>query len=618
MIMFPIKPYHLLILFFLLTQTKVAMGQGEYNNWHFGINTALKFTDTGVIPIYDSKVRNVEGAASISDSAGNLLFYVGTQVYDRNNNIMKGDTQTVFNFDAQQGFLIIPKPQSPGIYYYLRNYMDRSIGQKGRIYVNVVDMNKNGGLGEITAKFDTLVFNTTEQLTATRHRNGKDLWVVTHDYASNKFLSFLVTKNGINRTPVVSAVGHNPNSVVFAHSGTIKISQNGCWLAATIREQPAILQLLHFDNSTGKVTGNARRPVYAPYGMEFSPNSRYLYLGSGGVSPIIQYDLASGSDSFILANGIHCSDTFFALFDFQLAPDNKIWILGVDKNYPTMRSTTDPFIHYMGQINFPNKAGLACHAKIDSTLWLTNLKSGLPNNINLNSKNYQTCTFCDQPKDTSISAKLCDKDTFHFSDSAYTLAGDYKMVKQTFDGCDSIITLHIKRSTPPPLPDTKDTGICEGSVLELDIKNNTYSQIYVNGKTALLPLKLSKANDYVITAMDSSNCEISDTFSLNLIKCDSTELKIPNVFTPGKDGFNDGFDIWIMGEKNYRLSIYDRWGALVFEQKEDSEPGQTGNWNGQLFNTGPECAGGNYYYLFQYNFGNGKQENISGCIQLIR
>ncbi|HEY1046796.1 MAG TPA: gliding motility-associated C-terminal domain-containing protein [Bacteroidia bacterium] len=598
-------------------QCKESLAQGEYNNWHFGINTALKFTDTGVIPIYDSKVRNVEGAASISDSAGNLLFYAGMQVYDRSNNIMKGDTQTVFNFDAQQGFLIIPKPESPGIYYYLRNFMDRSVGQKGRIYVNVVDMNKNGGLGEITAKFDTLVFNTTEQLTATRHRNGTDLWVVTHDYASNKFLSFLVTKNGINRTAVVSAVGHNVNSVVFAHTGTIKISQNGCWLAATIRERPAILQLLHFDNSTGKVSGNARKSVYAPYGIEFSPNSRYLYLGSNGTSPIIQYDLASGSDSFILANGKYCSDTFFALFDFQLAPDNKIWILGVDKNYPTMRSTTDPFIHYMGQINFPNKAGLDCHAKIDSTLWLTNLKSGLPNNINLNSKNYLTCTFCDQPKDTLIQGKICKNDTFKFSDSTYTRAGKYKMIRQTADGCDSIVTLQLNTSSPPPLPELKDTSICEGNAFVMDL-NHSYSKIYVNGQTENSPLKFSKVNDYVIKVMDSSDCELSDTFSLKLIKCDSTELKIPNVFTPGKDGFNDGFDIMIVGEKTYQLSIYDRWGVLVFEQNEDSEPGQTDNWNGQLFNNGPECADGNYYYLFKYSFGDGKMNNIGGCIQLIR
>lgn len=593
------------------------MAQGEYNNWHFGINSALKFTDTGVIPIYDSKVMNVEGAASISDSAGNLLFYAGRQVYDRNNNIMKGDTQTTFNYDVQQGFLIIPKPQSPGIYYYFRNFMDRSIGVGGRIYLNIVDMNKNGGLGEILAYADTIVFNNTEQMTATRHRNGTDIWLVTHDFASNKFLSFLVSKNGINKTPVVSATGHNPNSVVFAFSGAIKISQNGCWLAATIRERPSILQLLHFDNSTGKVTGNARKSVYAPYGVEFSPNSRYLYLGSNGTSPIIQYDLASGSDSFILANGQYCSDTFFCTFDFQLAPDNKIWILAIDKNYPSMRSTTDPFIHYMGQINFPNKAGLACHAKVDSTLWLTNIKTGLPNNINLNSKNYLTCTFCDQPKDTLIQGKICNKDTFIFSDSIYTKSGKYKMVRQTADGCDSIITLQINTSSPLPLPEIKDTSICEGSALVLDLKNY-YSKVLVNGQIEKSPLKFSKFNDYVIKVLDSFNCELSDTFSLNLIKCDSTELKIPNVFTPGKDGFNDGFDILIIGETTYNLRIYDRWGVMVYEQNEDSEQGQTGNWNGQLFNDGPDCADGNYYFLFKYSFGDGKMNNFGGCIQLIR
>ena len=46
------------------------------------------------------------------------------------------------------------------------------------------------------------------------------------------------------------------------------------------------------------------------------------------------------------------------------------------------------------------------------------------------------------------------------------------------------------------------------------------------------------------------------------------DIKIPNVFTPNGDGKNDVFTIENISEfPNNRVSIYNRWGRLLYDEK---------------------------------------------------
>jgi gliding motility-associated-like protein len=99
------------------------------------------------------------------------------------------------------------------------------------------------------------------------------------------------------------------------------------------------------------------------------------------------------------------------------------------------------------------------------------------------------------------------------------------------------------------------------------------------------------------------------------------EFGIYNVFTPGlKDNKNDQYDIEIENESLYELLIYDRWGNLVYEGKEDADNTQNVNWNGKVFNKGAECPSGTYYYIFRYSLKQtpGDIKTINGVIVLIR
>lgn len=98
-------------------------------------------------------------------------------------------------------------------------------------------------------------------------------------------------------------------------------------------------------------------------------------------------------------------------------------------------------------------------------------------------------------------------------------------------------------------------------------------------------------------------------------------ITLYNVFTPEtSNGFNDDYEVSIEGEDKYHLTIYDRWGVVVYEGFEDAEPGDGNNWNGKVKNNGPHCSDGTYYYIFEYSFAIAPETifKTNGTITLIR
>lgn len=105
-----------------------------------------------------------------------------------------------------------------------------------------------------------------------------------------------------------------------------------------------------------------------------------------------------------------------------------------------------------------------------------------------------------------------------------------------------------------------------------------------------------------------------DEKSITLEVVKPLEFNIPNVFTPGKDGLNDTFDIAkaIENEKEIlRLIIQDRAGKVVF----DSD--NLFVWNGRYTN-GELCPAGVYTYSVLLTDKKNNSQTKSGTIQLFR
>lgn len=90
---------------------------------------------------------------------------------------------------------------------------------------------------------------------------------------------------------------------------------------------------------------------------------------------------------------------------------------------------------------------------------------------------------------------------------------------------------------------------------------------------------------------------------------------LPNAFTPNNDSVNDYYKgIGIIGRaENYRFSIWNRWGELVF-QTSDPEEG----WNGQKFNNGRPAPSGVYLVTVSFTGPRGEVHEYKGLATLIR
>jgi gliding motility-associated-like protein len=83
----------------------------------------------------------------------------------------------------------------------------------------------------------------------------------------------------------------------------------------------------------------------------------------------------------------------------------------------------------------------------------------------------------------------------------------------------------------------------------------------------------------------TDQCGSTGTSTVITQRCDT---KVPNIFTPNGDGRNDTFEIFgIEGFRGSSLTVFDRWGTIVFEDADYEN-----NWDGG------DNKDGVYYYIF--------------------
>ncbi|WP_277482276.1 PKD-like domain-containing protein [Catalinimonas alkaloidigena] len=130
--------------------------------------------------------------------------------------------------------------------------------------------------------------------------------------------------------------------------------------------------------------------------------------------------------------------------------------------------------------------------------------------------------------------------------------------------------------------------------------------------------------DVMLIAFNDSGC--SDTLLIerliNVKKPEAGKTRIPNSFTPNPDGSNGGNyqygdvsnDIFIPiidGVSDMSMTIYNRWGKVMFTSK-SKNIGWDGYYEGQL------CPADVYYYKIELNFSNGERKTEYGDVTLIR
>ncbi|MFN8145022.1 MAG: T9SS type A sorting domain-containing protein [Bacteroidia bacterium] len=321
------KFYILLIVLFCLNGIS-GFAQNETNIWCFGLGAGLDFNSGSPVFFSGSATSTNEGCSSIADASGNLLFYTdGMNVWNRNHIGMPNGSGLMGDYSASQSAVIVKQPGNANIYFIF------TAGAWGgpSIYYNTVDMTLNGGLGDVVLKNQFMCASSTEKICAVKHANGTDFWILSHEYMSDRFFAFQLSSAGVSAAPVITGIGCIASDAV----GCMKGSGQGNRVAIAHRNDT--LQVFDFNNASGvfsspitlsnftSVTG------YSAYGVEFSPNGRFLYAAEEEYyvpCNLYQYDLNAGSNAAIEASrtiiGVDYPDHSFG--SLQLGPDHKIYV----------------------------------------------------------------------------------------------------------------------------------------------------------------------------------------------------------------------------------------------------------------------------------------------------
>jgi hypothetical protein len=340
-----------IIISFLLFFLDQSVAQKQGNIWYFGNNAGLDFNSSTPTPLSGS-LYAADNSSAISDSAGNLLFYTnGENIWNSTNAVMVNGSGLMGNGDAGQSSLIIQQPNSSLYYVFTVDYI---AGPNGLRY-SIVDMNLQGGLGEVTQKNILLYAPTTEKLAAIYNCSAEKYWLITHKWNSADFYVYEINSSGLVAAPVISTVGatHTGGGTGVNNAcGQMSISKDGTKLAAA-RYTAGEIELFDFDPDSGKVKNAQTMTGYSSaWGVEFSPNASKLYLTQITHNTIRQFDLNAGTIGDIMNSEVLVGNTS-ALSPYyngtlQLGPDNKLYCSKWNS-------------HYLAVINNPDLQGALCN-----------------------------------------------------------------------------------------------------------------------------------------------------------------------------------------------------------------------------------------------------------------
>lgn len=376
-----------------------SSAQKQANNWYFGLGAGLSFNSSPPAALTDGQTYDpvqgdlsIEGTATISDSTGALLFYTnGEKIWNANQQVMPNGNGLLGNFSSTQAAIIVPQPGSSRYFYVFTvddGYYDHL--QYGFRY-SIVDICLDNGLGDVVpGKKNILILDTvSEKLTAVRHANGTDYWIIVHKYFSDAFYAYRMSSSGITDT-VISHIGSrhpsladsSPVSTVQA-LGQMKVSTDGKKLAiVNVNSAAPVKEYFDFDNNTGIVSNWVNLQTAASlaadnqyYGAAFSPDNSKLYVSCvGPANGITQFDLNAGNTASIIASAtIITTDALHGYYSLQLAPDGKIY---------STKFVSGSGWTYVAAINSPNTAGINCNYR-DSAIYLNGRMAsyGLPDFI---------------------------------------------------------------------------------------------------------------------------------------------------------------------------------------------------------------------------------------------
>ena len=155
---------------------------------------------------------------------------------------------------------------------------------------------------------------------------------------------------------------------------------------------------------------------------------------------------------------------------------------------------------------------------------------------------------------------------------------------------------------------------CEDTDPEYFVDDRRLTNIrWSNGSTT--PRVTIPGTDPVWVSATFDNClEVSDTYVPELTEFEAFKLFLPTAISPNGDNVNDCFRAFFgptLRVEEFRLSVYDRWGGLVYESEDPN-----GCWDGKV--KGQISQGAVYAWTLMVRTADcSKQELRSGALTIV-
>ena len=520
---------------------------------------------------------SIEGCASIADSVGNLQCYTdGEQVWNRlgavmpNGRLLSGESQQR-RPRAHVASRTPAIPAVPAVHHRCGAFLH------GGLRYSIIDMRENAGTGAVLMPCSVLVptptrpYVTTEALTAVRHANGTDYWVVVHGWQSDEFLSYRMLPTGLDTLPVRSRAGrvHGPAGPPVTPYARVamRASPDGPGWCLGLPNQGA--DLFDFNSLTGQVS-NARAISQLPaflsgYGLEFSLDSNVLYVAELG-GRLCQVDLSNGLNVLQLDNSGYAA--------LQMGPDGRIYAA----NYQART---------LGVISLPSVVGAGCRL-LPAGQDLAGRRSlyGLPNFPNQAPRPTRIVApregCVGQPVTFSAEGLLVSGtgQQWDFGDPAagaanfavgnpvvhrYTQPGTY-LVALTLNTVVGAVrrTQQIRVSETPVLRlFPRDTLICELAEVLLQATPQPSGTTFRWQDGSTEPTLLARtAGRYTLEVRNAGGCLARDSVVVSSRPC-----VLPNIITPNGDALNQNFVLAGLNPASWNVRLYNRWGREIYRKE---------------------------------------------------
>lgn len=322
----------------------------------------------------DGQLRFYSNGCLIADALGNIMQEGDSLGLDTANGCLTLNPNN--GIDGPQWGLALPRPASGGRVFLFHQNVTASDSVCKALLFSEIDLGANGGLGAVAQRNVLLTTDSLSpsQLTACKHANGRDWWLLQPRYPDNTYLRYLVTPWGVEG-PFYQQIGP-----AVPHGGgwrsQASFSPDGERYARNAHTPGGLL--FRFDRCTGL--------LYDPLVLEadwstpfiaadnaacFSPSSRFLYLGTE--ADLFQFDLHAPDPQ--------ASRVLVGQYDFwqdgvsypclgmlQPGPDGKMYM------------GTSCTARYLHVVNSPDSAGLACNF-VQRQIQLPSWRRSGPNNL---------------------------------------------------------------------------------------------------------------------------------------------------------------------------------------------------------------------------------------------